>query len=57
MATEDSIERIAADVLIATLQQISASRARDLLEKPELLADAYKKVHKAVEESKEASDY
>ncbi len=57
MATEDSIERIAADILIATISQASAGTASNLLEKPEKITDVFKEVHKAVEQARTDSEY
>lgn len=54
MATEsDSIERIAADILIASIGQTSAGTASALVNKPEHITKAYKAVHEAVREARE----
>ena len=49
MANEtDSIERIAADILIATIQAAHNQTAHNLLDKPEDIAEQFKTVHAAV---------
>jgi len=49
MANEtDSPERIAADILIATIQAAHNQTAHDLLKKPEDIAEQFKTVHAAV---------
>lgn len=49
----DSIERIAADILIASLSQASAASTADLLNKPERITEVYKAVHETVKEAQE----
>ena len=44
----DSPERIAADILIATIQAAHHQTAHDLLKKPEDIAEQFKTVHTAV---------
>lgn len=48
----ESIERIAADILIAAMQNSSDVSARNALCKPENIAEHYKTIHKAVEDAK-----
>lgn len=52
MAKEsDSVERIAADILIASLSQANAASAASSLEKPERVTKAYQAIHDAVTEA------
>ena len=49
MANEtDSIERIAADILIGALKAAHPQTSSDLLRAPEKIAEQYKTVHSAV---------
>ena len=49
----DSIERIAADILIGALQAANPQTSSNLLETPEKIAEQYKTVHAAVQKAYE----
>jgi len=44
----DSIERIAADILIASLSQTGAGTAAAMIDKPDQITAAYKEIHETV---------
>ncbi len=52
MAEPESSQRIAADILIATIQSAQSSDASDFLKEPKQIADAFKVIQAAVVETK-----
>jgi hypothetical protein len=52
MAESQSSQRIAADILIATIQSAQSSDASDFLKDPKQIADAFKVIQAAVVDTK-----
>ena len=52
MAEAQSSQRIAADILIATIQSAHSSDASNFLKEPKRIADAFKVIQAAVLETK-----